>query len=69
MIPTLIVLIIPEGKILLRKETELINIIRKNNDFDALTRLEVKGGKFPTIIGFENEAFYSHGLTSVYNFP
>jgi hypothetical protein len=39
MIPTLIVRVIPEGKILLGREAELINIIRENNDFHALTRL------------------------------
>jgi len=38
MIPALIILIVPEGKILFCKETELINIIWENNDLYPLTR-------------------------------
>jgi hypothetical protein len=67
MIPTLIVRVVPEGKILLGKETEVINIIRENNDFHALTRFQVKGGKFPTIICFEDESFYTHDLSSFHD--
>jgi len=67
-IPALIVISIPERKIPLSNETQIIDLVWQQNNFNKMMRLELNFRKLTAFVRFHNQSIDTHVFVSC-SFP